>query len=96
VDYINDIKSCISQRYLKNFCECEKFKNHSFLRNVEFDFLFLEFSGGSYGGGGGSDLQMQEMPDTIFVQGLGEDITDGALAAHFGSIGVIKVLLVTC
>ena len=52
---------------------------------------FLEFSGGSYGGGGSSDLQMQEMPDTIFVQGLGEDITDSALATYFGSIGVIKV-----
>lgn len=34
---------------------------------------------------------MQEMSDTVFVQGLGEDVTESDLSAHFGAIGVIKV-----
>ena len=32
-----------------------------------------------------------EMPDTVFVYGLNEDVTEEALIQHFGSIGVIKV-----
>lgn len=32
-----------------------------------------------------------EMPDTVFVCGLNEEVTEDALIEHFGSIGVIKV-----
>lgn len=47
------------------------------------------FGGGDrFGGDGESTLQPQ--PDTIFVQGLTEDVTAEQLAQHFGSIGVIK------
>lgn len=34
---------------------------------------------------------MEEQQDTIFVTGMGGDITEDALVQHFGSIGVVKV-----
>ena len=43
------------------------------------------------GGGGGGDGEMQTQPDTIFIQGLSSTITEDRIAAHFGSIGIIKV-----
>ena len=46
--------------------------------------------GDRYGGGNG-DVQMELQQDTIFVQGLPDDVTEEGLAQHFGSIGVIKV-----
>lgn len=33
---------------------------------------------------------MEQMMDTIFVSGLGEEADEDALVNHFGSIGVIK------
>ena len=45
-------------------------------------------TGDRYGGG---DDEMEIQPDTIFIQGLGEGVTEPALAEHFGSIGVLKV-----
>lgn len=32
--------------------------------------------------------------DTIFVAGMGPDVTEEELADHFGSIGIIKVNLI--
>ena len=58
--------------------------------------------GGGYGGrSGGSDsygggAELQEMPDTVFVQGLPEYMSEEDIAAKFGSIGVIKVVLWHC
>ena len=46
---------------------------------------------GSGGFGGNEDTQSQ--PDTIFVQGLSTHITEEELCQHFGSIGIIKVIL---
>lgn len=48
---------------------------------------------GGRGGGGGGDDEMQSQPDTIFVQGLSDQITEQELVQHFGSIGIIKVKL---
>ena len=36
--------------------------------------------------------EMQTQHDTIFVQGLPQSITEQAIAAHFGAIGIIKVV----
>ncbi|XP_076452924.1 uncharacterized protein LOC143288393 isoform X5 [Babylonia areolata] len=44
--------------------------------------------GGSGGYGGGADMEIQQ--DTIFVSGMGEDVTEEGMVQHFGSIGVIK------
>ena len=49
---------------------------------------------GGGGGYGGDGVQMETQYDTVFVQGLPEDVTESDLAAHFGSIGVIKVTIV--
>ena len=55
------------------------------------------YGGGGGGGGGGSNYSgsssgdMQEQPDTIFIQGLPEFITEEELCQQFGSIGMIKV-----
>ncbi|XP_021366314.1 RNA-binding protein cabeza-like [Mizuhopecten yessoensis] len=55
--------------------------------------------GGGRGGGGGRGRdddggsgrpEMEQMMDTIFVSGLGEDADEDALFNHFGSLGVIK------
>ena len=48
---------------------------------------------GGGGGYGGDGVQMETQYDTVFVQGLPEDVTESDLAAHFGSIGVIKVTI---
>ena len=50
----------------------------------------LCYPGGGYGGG---DDEMEIQQDTIFIQGLGGGVTEPALADHFGSIGVLKVIL---
>lgn len=47
------------------------------------------FVGDRYGSN--SDVQMEQQQDTIFVQGLPDDVNEDAIAQHFGSIGVIKV-----
>lgn len=59
------------------------------------------FTGGDRGGSFGSsdrggssfsnrgDMEIQQ--DTIFVSGMGEDVSEEGLVQHFGSIGVIKV-----
>jgi len=44
--------------------------------------------GGGFGGQQG-DIQIQE--DTVFIQGLNEEVTQEQLAMHFGQIGVVKV-----
>lgn len=56
---------------------------------------FGQVGGGRSGGfdrGGGRDMEVQE--DTIFVSGLGEDITEGELAEFFGAIGIVKVIMI--
>jgi len=40
-------------------------------------------------GGGGREMEIQE--DTIFVSGLGEEITENDLSEFFGAIGIIKM-----
>lgn len=49
--------------------------------------------GGSRGGGGGSHGGSQEhdMPDTIFITGMSEDVTESQIEEHFGAIGIIKL-----
>lgn len=34
---------------------------------------------------------IEEMPDTVFVSGLPDDVEEGQLADFFGAIGIIKV-----
>lgn len=36
---------------------------------------------------------MEIQQDTIFVSGMGDEVTEEGLVQHFGSIGVIKVTL---
>ena len=50
----------------------------------------LCYTGDRWGGG---DDEMEIQPDTIFIQGLGEGVSEPALAEHFGSIGVLKASL---
>lgn len=37
------------------------------------------------------EIEVQQFPDTIFVQGLAEDVSEETLAQHFGAIGKLKV-----
>ena len=46
---------------------------------------------GGYGGAPAVDNTPGPESDTIFVQGLGQDITKEKIAEYFGQIGVIKV-----
>lgn len=58
--------------------------------------------GGDRGGGGdrannsnlmpAGEMEVQQFPDTIFVQGLADDVSEESLAQHFGAIGKLKVL----
>ena len=48
--------------------------------------------GGSSGGGGNGEIEIQQFPDTVFVQGLPDDITEEVLAQQFGAIGPLKVM----
>lgn len=36
-------------------------------------------------------LGMQKIDDTIYISNLPQDVTEEKLAAHFGSIGIIKI-----
>ena len=45
--------------------------------------------GGSYGGDGKPEIVKQT--DTVFIQGLSEEVTVADLQGHFGGIGLIKV-----
>lgn len=44
-------------------------------------------------GSGSGEMIVQQ--DTIFVSGMGTDISEEDIAQHFGSIGVIKVGITT-
>lgn len=48
-------------------------------------------SSGGYGGSNSAAGNMVTQEDTIFVAGMDPSITEEDIAAHFGSIGVIKV-----
>lgn len=52
--------------------------------------------GGGYGGGGGGrageDYIVQE--DTVFVSGMNQSTSEEQIQQHFGSIGIIKVIVV--
>lgn len=37
-----------------------------------------------------NELGMQKIDDTIYISNLPQDVTEEKLAAHFGSIGIIK------
>ena len=52
-------------------------------------------AGGGGGGSWGGDKELQETPDTIFITNLNLATTEEDLMAHFGSIGIIKVSIVT-
>ena len=41
--------------------------------------------------GGAEGGEPMKQPDTIFIQGLGPDITQDQLKEHFGTAGPIKV-----
>lgn len=57
----------------------------------------MVISGGGGGGGNwGGDRELQETPDTVFITGLDENIVEEDLMAHFGSIGIIKVMQGSC
>lgn len=54
-------------------------------------------AGGSYGGDGDSSGgYRQTFEDTIFVAGMGPDVSSEQVAEFFGSIGRIKVTLLGC
>ncbi|OQR76378.1 RNA binding protein-like, partial [Tropilaelaps mercedesae] len=58
----------------------------------------VEYGGSDYGssrsGGGGvshGGSQEHDMPDTIFITGMPEEVTEGQIEEHFGAIGIIKL-----
>jgi len=64
--------------------------------------LFCTILGGDRGGGGdrgnnsnlmpAGEVEVQQFPDTIFIQGLADDVSEELLTQTFGALGKLKVL----